>query len=103
METFNEFLQRRINVIKSFLAIMNTTLKSECETLIIEPEIIPFMIDDERAKIDLLVAANGQKPLISQKTSVKMTGWINDADGEYNQILEESNRDSYTDISEPSF
>jgi SPP1 family phage portal protein len=103
METFTDFLQRRINIIKAFIANMNTSLKSECESLIIEPEIVPFMIDDERAKIDLLVAANGQKPVMSQKTSVSMTGWFQDAESEYSQMLEEEQRESYTSLIEPTY
>lgn len=103
METFSDFLQRRINIIKAFLSNINTAIKSECESLIVEPEIVPYMIDDERAKIDLLVSANGQKPLISQKTSVALSGMIQDADSEYNQILEEEQRSSYTDLSEPTY
>lgn len=103
METFSDFLQRRVNIIKAFLANINTSLKNECESLVVEPEVVPYMIDDERAKVDLLVAANGQKPLISQKTSVALSGMIQDAEKEYDQILEEEQRESYTSLTEPTY
>lgn len=103
METFAEYLQRRVNLIKSYISVFNINLKSECESLIVEPEIVPFMVNDERANIDLLAAANGGKPLISQKTSVSMTGWFQDVDKEYQQIIDEDNRSGYIDMAEPTY
>ncbi|MDR1652498.1 MAG: phage portal protein [Prevotellaceae bacterium] len=93
MEIFDDYLQRRISIIKSFLAQMNVADKnfvSACNSLIIEPEIKPFMIEDENAKIQLLISANGGKAIISQKTSIQQAGVVNDADKEFKQIQKES-------------
>jgi hypothetical protein len=47
------------------------------------------MIEDEQAKVTLLIDANGGKPVISQKTAIQQLGWSNDSDAEYEQILKE--------------
>jgi len=102
MEIFEDYLQRRISIIQAYIGQFNTSLQSACESLTIEPEIIPFMIDDDKAKVDLLISANGGKAVASQKTTVQQLGWVNDAEAEYQQIIDEKNADSYVDITEPT-
>jgi len=102
MEIFDDYLQRRMSIIQAYLAQFNTGLKSACESLTIEPEIVPYMIDDEKAKVDLLMAANGGKPVASQKLTVQQLGWVDDADSEYKQILDEQNASEYVDVTEPT-
>ena len=105
MEIFDDYLQRRLIVIQSYLAEMNAkdkAYKEACRSLTIEPEIVPFMIDDEKAKVDLLLAANGQKPIASQKTTVQQLGWTQDVDAEYEQIKEEDTFNAYNDIMNPA-
>jgi hypothetical protein len=60
------------------------------------------MIEDEKAKVDLLLSANGGKAVASQKTTVQQLGWVNDSDAEYEQILNEETAAAYTDITEPT-
>ena len=81
---------------------LNTEFKAACESLTIEPEIVPFMIEDEKPKVDLLLAANGQKAIASRKTTAQILGWVNDEEAEIAQIEEEENAASYSDILEPS-
>jgi len=102
MDIFDDYLQRRLSIIQAYLAQFKTGLKEACESLTIEPEIVPYMIDDEKAKVDLLMAANGGKPVASQKTTVQQLGWVDDTDAEYKQILDEENASAYVDISEPT-
>lgn len=105
MEIFDDYLQRRLAIIQSYLAIMNTKDKKysdACKSLTIEPEIVPFMIDDEKAKVDLLLAANGQKPIASQKTTVQQLGWAQDVEAEYDRIQEEDTFNAYNDIMNPA-
>jgi SPP1 family phage portal protein len=105
MEIFDDYLQRRLSVVQAYLSEMNTKdkeFKTACQTLTIEPEIVPFMIEDEKAKVDLLVAANGGKPVASQKTTTQLLGWVNDTEAEYEQILHEEGLSSYSDINEPT-
>jgi SPP1 family phage portal protein len=102
MEIFDDYLQRRISIIQAYIAQLNHGLQTACENLVIEPEIVPYMIEDERAKVDLITAANGGKPIVSQKTSIQQLGWANDSDAEYEQILNEDAAASYRDITEPT-
>jgi SPP1 family phage portal protein len=66
-EVLDEYLQRRINIIKAYLKLMNTKWSKEIDNLSIEPIITPYMIDATSDKIDMLVNATGGKPVISQK------------------------------------
>jgi len=102
MEIFDDYLQRRMSILQSYIGKFNTQLHSACESLTIEPEIIPYMIEDEQAKVKLLTDANGGKPVVSQKTSVQQLGWVDDIDAEYDQILKEENASAYVDITEPT-
>lgn len=69
MEIFDDYLQRRISIVQAFLSVMNTKdaeFRAACQSLTIEPEIAPYMIEDERAKVDLLVAARRQTGYIAE-------------------------------------
>ena len=95
MEIFDDYLQRRMAVIQAFLAQMNSrdeAFTQACETLEIKPEIVPFMIDDEQAQVNLLMSATGQKAIVSRKTAVQQLGWVNDTEAELEQIEAEENR-----------
>ncbi len=105
MEIFDDYLQRRLSVIQAFLSVMNTKdtgFSKACQSLTIEPEIVPYMIEDDRAKVDLLLAASGQKPLISQKTGVQQLGYVENVEAEYDLIQEENTLRGYMDITEPT-
>lgn len=91
-EIFNEYLQRRINVVKAYLKQANKKQEGweqACETLIIEPVITPYNIEDETTKLNNLSAANGGKALASQKTTIQRLGWADDVDAELQQIQQE--------------
>ncbi|KAA6303144.1 MAG: hypothetical protein EZS26_000747 [Candidatus Ordinivivax streblomastigis] len=102
MEIFDDYLQRRLSIIQAYLGQFKTDLKAACESLTIEPEIVPYMIEDEQAKVDLLKAANGNKAIASQKTTVGQLGWVNDSNAEYDQILKEESANSVADIFNPT-
>jgi len=86
---FDSYIQRRINVVLAFLAQINTKLAKTIQKIDIKHEIIPYMIEDQKANIDLLISANNGKPLVSQKTSISLAGLVNDVDTEWEQIQKE--------------
>lgn len=88
-EIVAEYLQRRINVIKAYLAVMNTKWASVVNSFDITPEITPYLIVDDRAQVDLMVAANGGLPILSQKTSVELSGMTINPDNEFELIQSE--------------
>jgi len=88
-EIYEELFEREYNVIKAFLGEMNTKWKSTIDNLEIEPVITPFMINDEKTTVEMLIAANGNQPVISQKQSIRLSGLVENADDEYEQIKSE--------------
>lgn len=100
-EIFDEYLQRRVNVIKAFIGLFNTSLEDDCEKLEIEPEITPYMLTSEIEQINMWLAANGNKPLVSQKASVKAANLSQDTDADFDQIQDESSRENTFTIGEP--
>lgn len=94
MEIFDDYLQRRLAVIQAFLATMNTgdsEYVKACNTLNIEPEIKPYMIKDEKARVESLLEATGQKSIASRRTTVKNLGWIKNIDEEIKNIESDEN------------
>jgi len=102
LETFDEYLQRRVNLIKAFIAQMNTSLAKDITTLDIVPDVTPFMVDDLKTMVETLVTANGNKPIMSQKTSVEFSGLVDDVEAEFTQITDETNAAAQIDIGAPT-
>ena len=98
-EIFNEYIQRRINVVKAFLAIANKQeqgWQEAAEHLVVEPIITPYIIEDEQSKINILTAANGNKQIASRKATVQRLGWADDVDEEIKAIeTEEAQENSF--------
>lgn len=101
-EIFDEYLQRRLNVIKAFIAKFNTSLAAECESLEISPEIKPYMIDDKQSLVEMLTTANGQKPLISRKLAANLSGLAEDTEADFEQMEQERKEDSFVEVTEPT-
>lgn len=73
-EIFDDYLQRRVNVILAYIGQINTTLEKDCENIIVEPELVPYMLVDELEELNYWLTANGNKPVISQEESVEGAG-----------------------------
>lgn len=105
MEIFDDYLQRRLAVIQAYLAKMNAKdneFVTACGSLVIEPEIVPFMIEDEKANADLAMTVTGQKAIASRKTGIKKLGWVKDIDTELKEIEAEEAVGAYSDVMEPT-
>jgi SPP1 family phage portal protein len=102
MEVFDDYLQRRLSIIQSFLGVFNAGLSGACKHLVIEPEIVPYIVEDDQAKVDLLRSANGNKAIASQKHTIQRLGWATDAEEEYKAIQEEEASGSMADVFNPS-
>jgi SPP1 family phage portal protein len=95
-EIFGEYMQRRVNLLKAFVGVMNNSLKDV--QLDIDTEITPYMIDDQASYIDMLSTANGGKPVVSQKTAIRMANLVEDADAELIQIQAEEKASNTVDL-----
>lgn len=92
-----EFFDREVNVLKGFLAAMLPAPYAEdIEALRVYSEIAPFALGDDRETIANLTAANGGKPLISQRESVELLGWSSSAARTLEEMRAEAREDAFT-------
>lgn len=101
-EIYDEYLQRRINIIKKILATLNPSWKSAIDNLVIEPEIVPYMVENEKEQVEIALLKNGGKQLESHEKSVK--NWQGQDTEDYEKIKQEeteaSNRDYFNPVTE---
>lgn len=102
-EIFDDYLQRRVNVIKAYIGQFNTTLESDCDAIEIEPEITPYMLTNEIDELNYWMTANGNKAVVSQEESIEKAGISKDPKNTYSKIQEESSRENSFVIGEPTF
>ena len=89
-----EFYDREVNVVKQFLKrAMGESYHKDIDALPVECVITPFIISDEKETIANLTAANGNKPIISQRESIEMYGVSSNVD----KTLEEINKENALD------
>jgi len=100
-EIFDEYLQRRVNVIKAYIGKFNTSLESDSEMLEVEPEITPYMLTNEIDELNYWLTANGNKPVISQEESIEKVGLSSNPQGTFAKIQDESSRENSFVIGEP--
>jgi hypothetical protein len=86
---FDTYLIRRINIIKAWLCILEPKFKS-VKNMFIEAEIIPYTIIDHKELYEYLTIANGNQPVISQETSIGMTGQVDNVEIELDKIVKET-------------
>lgn len=98
-EIYDEYLQRRINIIKSILSKLNPSWKKAIDNLIIEPEIVPFMVENEKEQVEIALLKNGNKPLESHEKSVK--NWQGQDSEDYEKIKKEEEEASARDYFNP--
>ncbi len=91
-----EFYDREVNVVKQFLKrAMGESYHKDIDALPVECVITPFIISDEKETIANLTAANGNKPIISQRESIEMYGVSSNVDKTLEEINKESALDSF--------
>lgn len=101
-EVFDEYLQRRINVIKAYIGKFNTALENDAELLQIEPVITPYIIKDEAAELKIWTDANGGNPVISQKASFQKAALTGDPEADYEQYLSEETTKNTFSFNQPT-
>lgn len=84
-----EFLERECNVIKAFLAAINSSLADEIDNVEVEHIITPFIQNDEKSDIDNAMSACGGKAIISQIEAIKRAGLSSDPEQTLKQIQKE--------------
>ena len=90
-----EFYDREVSVVKAFLATLRPDLEDAIEALPVEVVITPYQITEQRDTITELLAANGNKPLISHRESIEQLGWSANASDTLSEIQQESTLNAY--------
>ncbi len=90
-----EPFDREVNVVKAFLKLMLPDgYADDIDALPVSTEFTPFTIAAEKDTVENLLAANGGKPVVSQRESIEKLGWSNDVDQTLREIDEESMGDA---------
>ena len=100
-EIFDEYLQRRVNVLLGYIGQFNTGLTNETQTLQIEPEITPYIITSEKDELDYWMTANGNSPVISQEESIEKAGLSQNPALTLQKINMEAEKSNTFSIGEP--
>lgn len=87
-ETFGKGIQRRINYMKSALAIINVKF-TDAVTMPVKPVFEYYLPKDNNELITMLNTATGGQPTISVETAVKKNPFVEDADAELELIKAE--------------
>ena len=91
-----EFFDREVNVVKAFLKVaLGGSYSAAIDALPVENQVSPFTISEEKDTINNLLAANGNKPIISQRESIEQLGWSDDPDKTLQEINEEGTLDAF--------
>jgi hypothetical protein len=100
-EIFDDFLQRRVNVILAYIAQFNTSLAAACDSIEVEPEVQPYMITSDLDDLNYWLTANGNQPVLSQEESIERVGLSKNPAETMKKIQEESARNNSFSIAEP--
>lgn len=86
-----EGFDREVNVVKAFLKLMlPDEYAVDIDALVVENELTPYTITDERDSVSLLLLKNGNKSLMSQKESIVALGESEDPDKTMQEIQQEN-------------
>lgn len=97
---FDNYLIRRINIIKSWLAVVNPEYKKEVN-MYIEAEIVPYMISDLKEMIDNMNTATGGQSVVSQETAVNVLGLVDNVESEIEKIKNDAKEIASLDVFAP--
>lgn len=95
MSVYVPALKRRMSIVKSFLQLMNTSFRNS--DLDAEPVITPYIINNEAKFYEMLMTANGNQPLFSQKSTMERAG-VKDVEQELEEINSEMEKKAGNDL-----
>ena len=87
-EEFGEGVQRRINLIKKGMTLINTNV-GNAVNLQVEPEFKFYLPSNDQEMINMLSTAAGNRAIMSRKTAVGMNPFVMDAEKEMEDIADE--------------
>ena len=87
-EEFGEGVQRRINLIKKGMTLINTSV-GNAVNLQVEPGFKFYLPSNDQEMINMLSTAAGNRAIMSRKTAVGMNPFVMDAEKEMEDIADE--------------
>lgn len=91
-----EFFDREVNVVKAFLKLMmGSAYHADIDSLVVENIITPYRITDAKETVELLMTANGNKPIMSQREAIEQYGHSDDVDQTMKEIAEQDMQDAF--------
>jgi hypothetical protein len=91
-----EFFDREVNVVKAYAKlVMGSAYHADIDALPVENIITPYRITDEKERVERLMTANGNKPIMSQRESIEEYGHSDNVDKTIKEIKEEETVDSF--------
>ena len=101
-EIFDDYLQRRANIIKAYIGLFSPPLAAVADEMEITPEITPYMLTNEIDELNYWLTANGNKPVVSQEESIEKAGVSMNPQATYEKLQAEDARSVYTSAFEPT-
>ena len=84
-------------MLKAFAKIiLGEAYAQDIDALKVENKITPFSISDNLENVNMLLAANGGKAIMSQRESIENFGYSDDVDRTFKEITEEQEIDSFS-------
>lgn len=91
-----EFFDREVNVVKAFAKLMmGGAYHADIDALPVENIITPYRISDDKEKVETLMTANGNKPIMSQRESIEKYGHSDNVDQTLREIAEQEMVESF--------
>lgn len=91
-----EFFDRECNVVKAFLKLMmGAAYHADIDALVVENVITPYRISDDKEKVETLMTANGNLPIMSQRESIERYGHSDNVDQTLREIAEQEKQDAF--------
>lgn len=92
-----EMYDRETNVLKAYVKlIMGKAYHEDIDALTVENVITPYRITDEKERVERLMTANGNKPIMSQRESIEEYGHSDNVDQTLKEIAEQETLDSFS-------
>ncbi len=103
-EYWNDFMSRRMSLIKRFISKLNTeqSFVAATKSIEIDSQIVPYIINDKKSLVDMLVAATAGKAVVSQEAATQIADLSEDSEEDFKKITAEEDRNSLVTISEPT-
>ena len=68
---------------------------ADIDALRVDNVITPYRIGDRKEQVEVLMTANGNKPIMSQRESIEQYGMSDDVEQTMREIAEEEKADSF--------